>query len=212
MYKWEAFCNSGKVETGLCSTQCSVSDFFNQMCKIKNEDSQKAKDVLIKNIEKEIMEGSLDELLFNVIMDEKNDLIVKTENILYHITSSYNKTIKNNKIYSNISSLELGECEAILKEKYIISDKNSLIILKEEYYQEGSAFPIIEYELFPPTTKEKLNLDYCSNTKISILIPVTIDEDSLYKYNTSSNYYNNKCNPYTKENSTDITLKDRANQ
>ena len=195
------------IETGLCSMECSVTDFFNKICKIKNEDSQIAKDVLIKNIEKEIIDGSINELLMKVIMEEKNDLIVKTNNVLYQITSSYNQ---NNKKYSDISSIELGDCEEILKEKYNISNNDTLIILKVEYSQEGLLFPIIEYELFHPITKEKLNLDYCSDTKINLLIPVSIDEENLDKYNTSSDYYNNKCSPSTTQNSTDITLKDRA--
>ena len=68
----------------------------------------------------------------------------------------------------------------------------------------------MEYELFHPITKEKLNLDYCSDTKINLLIPTSIDEENLDKYNTSSDYYNNKCSPSTTQNSIDITLKDRA--
>ena len=197
------------VENGLCSMECSVSDFFNKICKIKNEDSQKAKSILIENIEKEIMEGSIDELLYNVIMNEKNDLIVSNDNIIYQITSSYNQ---NNKKYANISSLELGECESILKEKYNISQSETLIILKVEHYQEGILFPIIEYEIFHPITKQQLNLEYCINTTISLSVPVSIDEDNLNKYNITSDYYNNRCSPYTTEKSTDITLKDRANE
>ena len=197
------------LETGLCSTECSAVDFFNQVCKIKNEESQVAKDILIKNIENEIMDGSIDDLLLNTIIEEKEDLIIESNNILYQITSSYNQ---NNKVYNNISSLDLGECENILKEKYKINDNETLIILKVETYQEGILFPIIQYEIFHPVTKEKLNLDYCNNTKITILIPKTIDEDDLYKYNISSDYYTNKCKPFTTENSTDITLEDRANE
>lgn len=89
LYKYENLieynCTDNKpfiiIETGLCSMKCSVTDFFNQKCKIKNEDSQKAKDILMRNIKKEIMEGSIDELLFNIIMEEKNDLILKNDNI-----------------------------------------------------------------------------------------------------------------------------------
>ena len=91
------------IETGLCSSECKAADFFNQICKIKNENSHKAKEDLLKNIEKEIMDGSIDELLLSVINNEKKDIIVETNDILYQITSSYNQ---NNKIYSNISTIE----------------------------------------------------------------------------------------------------------
>ena len=197
------------LKSGLCSKECSVADFFNEKCKIKNEESQIAKDILIKNIENEIMDGSINDLLLNAIIEEKEDLIIETNNTLYQITSSYNQ---NNKIYSNISSVNLGKCEEILKKEYNINDNETLIILKVETYQEGILFPIIQYEIFHPITKAKLNLDYCNNTKITILIPKTINEDDLYKYNISSDYYTNKCYPFTSENSTDITLEDRANE
>ena len=197
------------IETGFCTKECTTENFFNHICKIKNEKNQKAKDELLKNIETQIMNGTIDELLFSITNNEKKDLIVETNDILYQITSSYNQ---NNKIYNNISILELGDCEKILKEKYNLDDEQDLIILKVEFYQEGLIIPIIEYEIFHPITKEKLNLDFCSNSTISLLIPVTIDESSLYKYNSSSDYYTDKCYPYTTINSTDIILEDRLNE
>ena len=48
--------------------------------------------------------------------------------------------------------------------------------------------------------------------KIYINIPVNIDEKKLYKYNYSSEYYNDVCYPYTTENKTDIILEDRRNE
>ena len=43
-------------------------------------------------------------------------------------------------------------------------------------------------------------------------IPVSVDERDLDKHNPSSNYYNDKCFPYTTKNGTDITLYDRKNE
>ena len=69
--------------------------------------------------------------------------------------------------------------------------------------------PVVEYELYNPETLEKLNLDVCSNITIEISLPVSINEDELYKYDPSSNFYNDKCFAYTSEMGTDITLNDR---
>ena len=44
------------------------------------------------------------------------------------------------------------------------------------------------------------------------LIPVSIDENNLFKYNTSSRYYNDLCLTYTTEEGTDIILKDRREE
>ena len=45
-------------------------------------------------------------------------------------------------------------------------EEQTLIILKIDYYEEGSLTPIVEYEIFHPITKEALNLEYCNETKI----------------------------------------------
>lgn len=142
-------------------------------------------------------------MLKAVINEDKQDLIIQENNILIEITSSYNQ---NNKVYNNISIIRLGECEDILKEKYNISEEETLIILKSDYYSEGLLIPLVEYEVFHPITKEKLNLDYCNETKINLLIPANIDEENLILYNTSSKYYTDKCYPTSSKNSTKMNL------
>ena len=80
------------------------------------------------------------------------------------MTSSNNQ--KNNK-YDNISTIMLGECEKILKEKNNININQSLIIFKIDYYQPNSLIPIIGYEIFHPVTKEQLNLTICKDTIVN---------------------------------------------
>ena len=73
--------------------------------------------------------------------------------------------------------------------------------------------PKIEYEVYYQLFSEqliKLNLKYCLNTKIDILIPVSIKDD-IDKYNPSSCYYNDFCTKATSESGTDISLYDRRN-
>ena len=72
---------------------------------------------IISNIKNEIKNGLMNSLLNNILNEKEDVLIVKNGNIIYQLTSSYNQ---QNKIYNNISSINLGECENILKEKYNI--------------------------------------------------------------------------------------------
>ena len=72
--------------------------------------------------------------------------------------------------------------------------------------------PVIEYEIYDPKTFKILNLTYCKDTKIKISFPVEIKEEELFKYNLSSEYYNDICNTYTTEKGTDISLSDRRNE
>ena len=81
-----------------------------------------------------------------------------------------------------------------------------------DLYTKGLLIPIIEYKVYNIKTKEELDLNICKNIKIDINIPVKIDENNLFKYNSSSEYYNDICYSYTTKNNTDIILKDRRNE
>ena len=174
---------------------------------LSNEDNKEIinKDDIIKKIKEDIINHKIDTLL-NVTLGNKEDLSIKEENVLYQITTTENQ---NNNTYNNISTIKLGKCEEILRAKYNISSNLSLIIFKIDYYMEGLLIPIIGYEVYHPINKSKLDLSYCEESSISYNIPVTIDENNLFKYNPNSEYYNDKCNTYTTENGTDIILNDR---
>ena len=66
--------------------------------------------------------------------------------------------------------------------------------------------------VFNPITKRKLDLNYCKNFYIDIIIPVSIDEKYLFKYDPNNSYYNDICYTYTTVNNTDIILYDRKNE
>ena len=175
---------------------------------LPNEDNNEIlnKDDIIKNIKENIINHKIDPLLSNVIQGNKEDLSIKEDNVLYQITTTENQ---NNNTYNNISTIKLGKCEDILRLKYNISSNLSLIIFKIDYYKEGLLIPIIGYEVYHPIDKYKLDLSCCEESLISYNIPVSIDENNLFKYNPNSEYYNDECNAYTTEDGTDIILNDR---
>ena len=182
----------------------NASDFFNNNNTINYNETKK--DEIINNIGNQIMNGTLNPLIDNIINGEKKDLLQKDDNTQYQLTSTDNQ--KNNK-YDNISTVLLGECEDILKDKYNIDKNLPLLIFKIDYYQKGSLIPIIGYEIFHPVTKIKLNLTYCKDAIVNFNIPVDIDEDNLFKYDPNNEYYTNECYPSSSENGTDIILNDR---
>ena len=168
-----------------------------------------SKDDIINNIKEDIINHKIDYLLSNVTEGNKEDLYIKDEDVLYQITTTDNQ---NNNNYNNISKIKLGECENILKKIYNIDRNLSLIIFKIDYYLEGLLIPIIGYEVYHPENKSKLNLSYCNETLISYNIPVSIDENNLFKYDQNSEYYNDECNTYTTEDGTDILINDRKEE
>ena len=192
-----------------CVEICTSEEFLNKECFLNNKDNQTAQNNIIQSIKTDLTQGRLNSILSNVVNGSKTDIILEDADTIYQITSSDNQ---NNNEYNNISSILLGDCEDKLKETYHIPKSESLIIFKIDIKEQGLKIPIIEYEIYNPINLEKLELDCCKDIKIGISIPVDIDEDSLFKYNSSDEYYNDICHSYTTENGTDIVIKDRQNE
>ena len=76
---------------------------------------------------------------------ENSDIIINDQSEIYQLTNSFNQ---NNNNYNDIATINLGECENILKEKYNIDNSQNLIIFKMEYKIEDFQIPIIEYQVF----------------------------------------------------------------
>ena len=191
-----------------CVEECNSNDFFTGKCKLRDNNSDD-KDDLINQITKDITGKSLDKLISNVLEGDKKDLIIEDDNLVYQITSTSNQ---NNNAYSNISKIILGECENILRSAYNISSNLPLLIFKIDYFQQYYSNPIIGYEIFHPISKQKLNISLCNSSNINFNIPVSIDENNLYKYDPNNEYYNDECNPTSTESGTDILLSDRQNE
>ena len=201
-----------KLKDKSCEEECSSEDFFNDICSINifnNRSLNNVKSILISTIINEIEDGTLDKLLLKEIFKEQNDIMKIDNDVLYQITSSFNQ---NNKEYENITTINLGECENILKDNYNIQLDDTLIIFKTEQYIEDLYIPLIEYEIFNPITNEKLNLDYCKDENIELNIPVIINETNLTMHDPYNSYYNDICNTNTTEVGIDITLYDRQEE
>ena len=93
-----------------------------------------------------------------------------------------------------------------------MSEDDTLVIFKTDIYKEGLSTPKVEYEIYDVKNKRNLDLNICKDTKIQLLLPCNIDENNVYKYNISSDYYNDICYSYTTDNGTDIILSDRKNE
>ena len=195
------------IDANNCADDCNCKDFFENVCTISNI-NKKSVTYMINNIISGLQKGLLNHFLENLLNGEKKDLIKIVNNSLFQITTSYNQNFQEN---ITISSIMLGQCENILKNKYNLSQNESLIIFKMEHNIEGLLIPLIAYKIFNPKTKQIMDLNYCevSNISIQIDIPVLIKENILFKYEQNSSYYEDICYTYTTENNTDITLYDR---
>ena len=155
--------------------------------------------------EAQIQSEGIDELNITKIISEfdGNTLLFKDLNKIYQISFLKNQI-------ENLSIVNLGHCETILKTENGIDLSEDLIIFKTEYIFPEFKIPIIDYEIFDQKDN-RLYLNCCSNVSINYEIPVEINEDEIYKYDPNSFYYNDKCHPVESDNNIDLTIYDRKN-
>ena len=119
------------------------------------------------------------------------------------------------------ASVNLGECENILREHYNIDENDPLLFLKySKVSGEDNYDSNFQYEIFHPRTFQKLNLSLCDNTSVSVYVPMALNEEQEEIYNQLveqgydpfdlyDKFYREICTPYTSENGTDVLLDDR---
>ena len=198
-----------KYETNKETTTKFSSEEFFKEGHIIDDESIKNKDKIIESIREDLLNGNLDDLLLNLTNGTKQDLLFQSKDIILQITTTENQ--KNNE-YKNISTINLNLCEERLKRINNISKDQSLIIFKVDYYIPGLLIPVIGYEVYHPTKNYKLELSNCSDILVNLNIPISINENTLFKYDPNSEYYTDECYSYTTENGTDIILNDRQNE
>ena len=122
----------------------------------------------------------------------------------------------------NLSIIDLGDCAQKLIEANNLPEDTDLIILKLENKNMNSTEKSVQYEVYAPGQNHKLDLSVCSDTKINIIYPIVLDEETkkLYDELKSQGYdlfdkynkfYKDICTPYKSEDGTDVILADRNN-
>ena len=190
-----------------CYEYCEIIELFKKknILIFANKSLQQE---LTNEIDFSIVSHSIDTLLIDLMKNNSDDLEINFMNIKYHINTTLNQEKKK---YDGISTIDLRECENIIKNKYNITQTQSLIIYKIEIL-DNSSIPIVFYQIYHPITKQKLNLSYCSGMTIDISYKVNINEKELFKYDPSHKFYSDICFSYTTEFQTDITIKDRQEE
>ena len=146
--------------------------------------------------------------------------LILTENVIIEISTLDNQ---KDSLNPNVSTIDLGECENILKSEYHILNNESLIVLKIDIKNEDQTLTFIQYEILHPKNKTKLNLNLCDKVKIIINTPVKLSTETVSLYNSlnelgynlfdsEDDFYNDICATYTSENSTDMILEDRKKE
>ena len=179
-----------------------VEDYFLQKSDIKFETLEE-KEIFKQNILNSIKHGSLMNLISSKVYNDSY-LMINDENEIYLIS-----TLENQMFMENITSINFTECEKKLREEDSKVNEE-LYIFRIDHKKEGYNIPIIEYAIFDKNGTI-LDLDKCDNIYSQYFIPISINENNLFKHDPSSKYYNDECEQYKTENGTDMTIYDRKN-
>ena len=192
--------------------ECTYYDFINGNCLYSNYTN-----LMILN---KLIPG----LINTYPKSEGLSLVIRgQENITFHLTTDKNE---KNLIFNNetntegLSVLDLKECENILRKENLINPNDTLIIFKIEKETNNVQEKRVQYEIYHPNTKNKINLSNCSLIDLNIPIILTIDYENLYKdlqehgydlLNIEDDFYQDICANYKSKDSTDVLLSDRQN-
>ena len=193
-------------------SDCTYYDFINGICQFSNYSNIMILNKLIPN------------LIQTYPKSHGLSLVIKgKENITFHLTTEINeKNFLNNSelnIYG-LSVLDLKECENILRNENIINPNDTLIILKVEKETNNVKEKMVQYEIYHPDSKKKINLYKCNSIGLNIPIELSNENKNLYLdlqkqgydlLNIEDDFYQDICSNYKSQNDTDVLLSDRKN-
>ena len=207
------------IKTNICTNNCSLNNMIENICQISFINDEIFNNIL----------SNYKDLLFktnNTIL-LYNNTIIDSEKLKFQITDNNQQKIlieqiNQNNIYDNLSTIDFGECGKKLKQKYNI---DYFLVIKIDIInitEDGTKLTDVEYELYHPITKEKLNLSICENESIYIYLPYYASDEEKSKLensinqgydilNSENSFYTDICTPFTTENNKDIILSDRRN-
>ena len=175
-----------------------------------------------ENITNQQIEEIYDELL-NILNNSylDDDMIIITENVAFQL--SYLSQQKEDNEHLFISSIDLGQCEKVLKEKEHLDEEDDLIILKTDIKSDDFQITYIQYDIFHPYTKAKLDLDICQNISVYIYSPslLSSEDKSIYEslnisgynlYDLTDSFYSDICSTFTSKEGTDIPMNNRRKE
>ena len=179
---------------------CTNNQIINNQCSYEKISNEQAKEIY-------------NELMNKIKDNSLNNTIIETENFIFQVSNVEEQ--KNNS--KNISSINLGQCESILKNK----TNDSLIILKVDAKNEDLTSTYVFFEIFNPnSSKKKSDLEDCKNIPIEIKVPKILDNNTLIYYtslnelgynlfDSEDSFFNDICSTYTSINGKDMLLSDR---
>ena len=212
----ECICSSGDIQI----------DSNNKIICINNNILNTNNDKIDNIIDSITSTNSLDSSI--KLIEEEIDYLKLFDNITLNVDNIFTIQVLNSSIVKDINSIskygsiDLGECEKILKEHYNLDSSLPLItILINSESKTSSLTNNLNYYVYSQDG-EKLDLSLCSNVKIAVYNTISsnnsinfdlikdLSNQGINIFDINDNFYQDVCFPY-KLNGNDVTTKDRRN-
>ena len=193
--------------------KCTYVELLNKLCSFLDYNNT------------EIYFKILNEVIETYPSIDGNNLVIEGKaNSVFQLTTTDNEIDTFNGNYENsynLSIIDLNECESLLKSTNGIDESLSLIFLKFEKLTGVAAEKNVQYEVYEPNNKTRLDLSICQNS-IDLYLPISLSDktknlyDNLKEYgydlfNINDTFYADICARFRSENGTDVILADRKN-
>ena len=198
------------INTSECKNSCTYRELFDKNC--------------IFSQETDIIYNQLKENVIKTYPADGESLVIEAEvGYVFQMTTTLNELKTLGGIYPNgynLSMIDLNECEALLKQTNDIDQNTPLIILKYEKLSSSASDKNVQYEIYDPINKTKLELSMCKSSSFNLYVSITLSDrtQNLYidlsesgydLFNINDSFYTDICTPYKSENGTDVLLSDR---
>ena len=192
------------IQTNIITDKCSYITALNNNCSFAN----------LSNFQ--VLDKMISEILPTFPHKGKGLSLESPEGDSLQMYESRSEFNQNN----NLTYVDLGECEGKLKSSYELNENDDLIVVQLEKESDILSQIYIQFDVYHPTTHEKLNLSICQDTKFDLYVPVNLSDriNQIYKQAMEQNYdpfdindkfYREICTPYNSENGTDVLLDER---
>ncbi len=171
------------------------------------------------NISNLTKSGLLTEIKEDIKYVASNESLIINENYFAQIFSlSDIDTI--NEIASNnlLTTIDIGDCESILREKYEISDEENLYMIKLEQLISDSCIYRTDYFIYNENGN-LLDMSECKDIEIvktilntdniNLEVAKFLSSQGINSFDAKDDFFNEKCTRFSNENNTDVIISDR---
>ena len=198
------------INTNECKKSCTYQELLSKNCVFSQET-----DIIYEELKKNVIQ--------TYPADGESLVVEAEEGYVFQMTTTLNELKTLGGVYPNgynLSMIDLNECETLLKQTNGIDPDTPLIILKYERLSNSASNKNVQYEIYDPINKTKLDLSMCQTSSLSLYMSITLSDktQNLYidlsnsgydLFNINDSFYTDICTPYKSENGTDVLLSDR---